>query len=140
MTCYSISHSVGDIIGQETLLGRWPYWAGDLIGQDNLNKADNMSGCIGGGGDGCYSHNWARWGCSVTMTPVLGIFDLIGSLCCAISWSEWPPLSTEKISLPLSHLIPEILGSTFRLIFHKNVLLNRGVCTCCMVSGMTCQI
>ncbi len=34
------------------------------------------------------------------------------------------PLSEEKISLSLSHLVPEILGPKFGLIFHQNVLCN----------------
>ncbi len=35
------------------------------------------------------------------------------------------PLSEEKIGLSLSHLVPEILGPKFGLIFHQNVLFNR---------------
>ncbi len=31
----------------------------------------------------------------------------------------------KKIGLSLSHLVPEILGAKFGLIFHQNVLFNR---------------
>ncbi len=34
-------------------------------------------------------------------------------------------LSTEKICLSLSHLVPEILGPKFGLIFHQNIVFNR---------------
>ncbi len=59
------------------------------------------------------------------MTPVLGISDPIGSLLYTSAQSDWPPLSAEKIGLSLSHLVPEILGPKFGLIFHQNVLFNR---------------
>ncbi len=35
------------------------------------------------------------------------------------------PLFLQKISLSLSHLLPEILGPKIGLIFHQNVLFNR---------------
>ncbi len=70
----------------------------------------------------------APWyGGSSVRTPLLGIFNLIGSLCCASSWSDWPPLkslSAEKIGLSLSHLVPEILGPKVALIFYQNVLFS----------------
>ncbi len=59
------------------------------------------------------------------MTPLLGIFNPIGSLFYTSAQSDWPPLSAEKIGLSLSHLVPEILGHKFGLIFHQNVLFNR---------------
>ncbi len=48
----------------------------------------------------------------------------IGSLSYTLSGSDRPPLSAEKISLFLPHLIPEILGSKIGLIFHQYVLFN----------------
>ncbi len=36
-----------------------------------------------------------------------------------------PPLSAEKIGLSLSHLVPEILGPKFGIIFLQNLLFNR---------------
>ncbi len=45
------------------------------------------------------------------MTPILGIFYLIGSLFYTSTQSDWPPLSAEKISLS-----PKV-----GLILHQNV-------------------
>ncbi len=59
------------------------------------------------------------------MAPVLGIFNLIGSLFYTPTQFDWPPLSAEKFGLSLSHLVPEILGPKVSLIFHQNVLFNR---------------
>ncbi len=42
----------------------------------------------------------------MVMTPILGIF-------------------CRKISLSLSHLVPEILGPKMDLIFHQNLFFNR---------------
>ncbi len=53
------------------------------------------------------------------MTPVFIIFDLIGSLFYASSQSDWHPLSAEKSSLSLLHLVPEILGPKVVLISTK---------------------
>ncbi len=53
------------------------------------------------------------------MTPVLGIYYLIESPFCTTAQSDWPPLYVEKISLSLSHLVPEILGPNVALIFTK---------------------
>ncbi len=39
--------------------------------------------------------------------------------------SDWPPFSSEKNGLSLSHLVPEILGPKVGIIFHQNVLFNR---------------
>ncbi len=53
-------------------------------------------------------------------------FDPIRSIFYTSTQSDWPPLSAEKkIGLSLSHLVPEILGPKFGLIFHQNVLFNR---------------
>ncbi len=38
---------------------------------------------------------------------------------------SWAGKNTIKIGLSLSHLVPEILGPKFGLIFHQNVLFNR---------------
>ncbi len=59
------------------------------------------------------------------MTPIFVIFNPNRSLFYTSSQSDWPPLSVEKIGLSLSHLVPEILGPKFGLIFHQNVLFNR---------------
>ncbi len=59
------------------------------------------------------------------MTPVFGIFNPTGSLFYTSTQSDGPPLSAEKIGLSLSHLVPEILGLTVGLIFHRNVFFNR---------------
>ncbi len=56
------------------------------------------------------------------MTPVFEIFYPIGSLFYALSRSDRTSLSAEKISLFLSHLVSEIFGPKFSLIFHQNVL------------------
>ncbi len=56
--------------------------------------------------------------------PVFEIFYPIGSLFYASSRSDWPPLSAEKVSLSLSHLVSEILGPKVGLMFHQNVLFN----------------
>ncbi len=52
-------------------------------------------------------------------TPMFEMFDPIGSLFYAPTWSDCPPLSAGKISLSLSHLVPEILGPKFGLMFHQ---------------------
>ncbi len=65
------------------------------------------------------------------MTPVFEIVKLIGSLFYTTTPSNWPPLSAEKISLSLSHLVPEILGPKVGLIVHQNVLFN-GFSTFCI--------
>ncbi len=44
----------------------------------------------------------------------------LGPLLCPTR-SYWPPLSTEKISLSLSHSVPEIIWAKIGLIFHKNL-------------------
>ncbi len=67
-----------------------------------------------------YSHTWVLW----WWPPIFEIFYLIGPLLYASSQSDWPPLSTEKIGLSLSHLVPEILGPKVGLIFHHNLLFN----------------
>ncbi len=54
-------------------------------------------------------------------TPILG-HGSIGSLFYAPSWSDWSYLSAEKISLSLSHLVPDILWPEVCLMFHQNVL------------------
>ncbi len=59
------------------------------------------------------------------MTSILVIFNPIGSLSYTATRSDGPPLSAEKISLSLSHLVPEILGPKIVLFFHQNVLFNR---------------
>ncbi len=59
------------------------------------------------------------------MTPVFGMSDPIGSLFYTSAQSDGPPLSAEKIGLSLSHLVPEILGPKFGLIFHQNILFKR---------------
>ncbi len=56
------------------------------------------------------------------MTPILGIFNPLGSLFYNSTQSDLPPLSSEKIGL---HLFPEILGLKVGLIFHQNVLFDR---------------
>ncbi len=61
---------------------------------------------------------------STVMTPILGVFNPIGSLFCVSARSDLPPPSAEKISLSQSHLVPEILGPKVSLIFHQNVLFN----------------
>ncbi len=38
--------------------------------------------------------------------PLFKIFNPIGSLFYASRQSDWPPLSAERISLSLSHLVP----------------------------------
>ncbi len=52
-------------------------------------------------------------------TPMFEMFDPIGSLFYAPTWSDCPPLSAGKVSLSLSHLVPEILGPKFGLMFHQ---------------------
>ncbi len=52
------------------------------------------------------------------MTPIFEIFYPIGSIFYATSQSA------EKITLSLSHLVPEIRGPTVGLFFHPNVLFN----------------
>ncbi len=52
------------------------------------------------------------------MTPVLGIYNPIGSLFYTATQSDWPPLYAEKIGLSLSHLVPEIQEPKVGLIFH----------------------
>ncbi len=64
------------------------------------------------------------------MTPIFGIFNLIGSLFYTSTQSNWLPLSAEKISLSLSHLVPEILGRKFGKMFYQNVLFNRFYAFC----------
>ncbi len=51
-------------------------------------------------------------------------FDPIGSQFHAPSRSDWPSLSAEKIGLSLSHLVSEIFGPKFGLIFQQNWLFN----------------
>ncbi len=58
------------------------------------------------------------------MTPVFQIFDPIGSIL-YLNTIRLTPFSAEKISLSLSHLVPEILGPKVGIIFHQNVLFNR---------------
>ncbi len=59
------------------------------------------------------------------MTPVLGIFNPIGSLFYTSTQSDCPLFLQKKIGFSLSHLVPEILGPKVGLIFHQNVLFNR---------------
>ncbi len=59
----------------------------------------------------------------MVMNPIFEMFNPIGSLFYTSS-SDWPLLSTETISLSLSHLVPEILGPKVGVIFHQNVLFN----------------
>ncbi len=60
------------------------------------------------------------------MTPILGIFNLIGSLFFIPQHNPIDPLFLQKkIGLSLSHLVPEILGPKVSLIYHQNVLFNR---------------
>ncbi len=44
------------------------------------------------------------------MTPIMGIINPSRFLFYTSTQSNWPPLSAEKITLSLSHLVPEILG------------------------------
>ncbi len=61
----------------------------------------------------------------MTPLPVFFIdFDPIGSLFYATSQFDQPLLSTDKIGLSISHLVPEILGPKVGLMFHQNVLFN----------------
>ncbi len=53
------------------------------------------------------------------MTPNFEIVDPVESLCYAPARSEWSPLSTERIGVSLSHLVPEIRWPKFGLIIHK---------------------
>ncbi len=53
------------------------------------------------------------------MTPVLGIFNLIGSICYTSTQSDLPPLSADKIGLSLSHLVPEITCVLSQLAWGK---------------------
>ncbi len=56
------------------------------------------------------------------MTPILGVFNL--NFICQQHPID-PLFLFSKIGLSVSHLVPEILGPKFGLIFHKNVLFNR---------------
>ncbi len=56
------------------------------------------------------------------MTLVLGIFQ---SLFYTFTQSDWPLLSADKISLSISHLVPEIPEPKVGLIFQQNLLANR---------------
>ncbi len=58
------------------------------------------------------------------MTTVFDIFDPTGSIFYTSTQSYWPSVSAEKNSLSLSHLVPEILGPKFGVIFHRIVLFN----------------
>ncbi len=63
-----------------------------------------------------------------SFTPGVGVIlylVMVESLFYTSTQSDWPPLSAEKISLSLSHLVPEILGPKVGLIFDQNVLFNR---------------
>ncbi len=53
------------------------------------------------------------------MTHVLGICNLNASLFYNATHFDWPPLSAEKISLYLSHLVPEIIRPKVDLFFTK---------------------
>ncbi len=59
------------------------------------------------------------------MPLIFGIFNLIRSLFYTSTQSDLLHLSAEKIGLSVSHIVPEILGPKFGLIFHQNVLFNR---------------
>ncbi len=54
------------------------------------------------------------------MTPILGVFNLIGSLYYTLTHSDGPVLYADKIGVSLSHLVPEILGPKVGLIFQQN--------------------
>ncbi len=58
------------------------------------------------------------------ITPVFEIFYLIGSLFMHHHDLIDPLFLLKKIGLSLTHLIPEILGHKFGLIFYQNVLFN----------------
>ncbi len=86
---------------------------------------------------------WRKWGIlglvlpylsmvggSAVMTPILGIFNPIGSQFYTATWPNWSPLCAEKINLFLSHLVPEIQGSKVGLTVHQNVLFNRFFAFC----------
>ncbi len=51
------------------------------------------------------------------MTPICGIFNPTGPILYNPTPYDWPPLSAEKIGLPLSHLVREILGPKSGLFF-----------------------
>ncbi len=62
----------------------------------------------------------------MVMIPILGISDPIQSLFYYASNQSIDSLFLQKkISLSLSHLVPEILGTKVGQIFHQNVLFNR---------------
>ncbi len=57
--------------------------------------------------------------------PCFGDFQFDSVPIYATSRSDWPPLSVErKNDLSLLHLVPEIFGLQFGLMFHQNVLFN----------------
>ncbi len=66
-------------------------------------------------------HTWTWLGTSALLTPVFDIFQSHWISCLCPTRSYWPPLSAEKNSLSLSHLIPEIIWAKIGLIFHKNL-------------------
>ncbi len=59
------------------------------------------------------------------MTPIFGIFNPTGFLFYTSTQSDWPLFLQKIISLSLSHLVPQILGPKYGLMFHQNVLFNR---------------
>ncbi len=68
---------------------------------------------------GGHSHTWTWWGTSALLTPVFYIFPSLWVPFLSPTRSYWPPLSAEKISLSLAHLVPEIIWHKVGLIFHK---------------------
>ncbi len=59
------------------------------------------------------------------MTPILGIFNPIGSLFYMSTQFESLSLSAETIRLSLSHIVLKILGPKVGLGFCQNVLFDR---------------
>ncbi len=68
---------------------------------------------------GGYYHTWSWWGGSTVMTPVLGIFNPIGSLFKPQHDSGDHLFLQTKISLSISHLVPEIQTPKVGLLFTK---------------------
>ncbi len=56
------------------------------------------------------------------------------------TWSYWPPLSAKKISLFLSHFVPEIIWPKVGLFFHKNLLFDtfEAICNTFLLDFRSC--
>ncbi len=76
---------------------------------------------------GGHSHTWTWWETSALLTPIFDIFRSHWFPFLCPTRSHWPPLSTEKIGLCLSHSVPEIIWGKSGLIFHKNLLFDHFV-------------